>query len=83
MRPMNATITKIQDAQPMGEYKPTALDARKEAATVRLIQCSPYVVRSKVELSGRGVKRLNTGLFQLSDAAWSKVGATHTCVCDF
>lgn len=80
---MNATITKTQSAQPIGQYKPTALDAIKAAATVRLIQCSPYVVRSKVELAGRGVRKLNDGTFQLSDAAWASVSATHTSVCDF
>lgn len=42
-----ATMTKTQDAQPAGEYKPTAQDAEKEAADFRLLQCAPYVIRWK------------------------------------
>jgi hypothetical protein len=83
MTTYTATITKIANAQPMGEYKPTDLDARKAAATLRLIQCGPRVVRSKIELAGRGVKKITDGTFQLSDAAWDKVSATHTWECDF
>lgn len=36
---MSATITKTKDAQPMGEYVPTLVDARKAAADFRLTAC--------------------------------------------
>ena len=78
-----ATITKVANAQPMGEYKSTALDARKAAATLRLIQCGPCVVRSKIELAGRGVKKITDGTFQLTEAAWGKISGNNTWVCDF
>lgn len=83
MTTYTATVTKIAEAQPMGEYKPTALDARKAAATMLLQQVGPRVVRSKVELAGRGVKKLNEGTFQLTDSAWEKASTTHTWECDF
>ena len=78
-----ATITKTKEAQPMGAYKPTAIDAAKSAATMLLEQVGPCVVRSKVELNGRGVRKLNAGVFQLTDAAWEKAKAEHSWACDF
>ena len=44
---MQATITKIQNAQPMGEYQPTAIDTLKADADFRLINVAPYVIRWK------------------------------------
>lgn len=78
-----AIITKTKEAQPCGEYKRTALDERKDAATMLLQQVGPRVVRSKVDLTGRGVKKLNEGTFQLTESAWKKASATHTWACDF
>lgn len=37
---MKATCTKIQDAQPLGEYTPTQVDAEKKAADFRLLDVS-------------------------------------------
>ena len=37
---MSATISKIKDAQPMGEYKPTGIDTAKKAADFRLVAVS-------------------------------------------
>ncbi|UIF89412.1 hypothetical protein [Cupriavidus sp. UYPR2.512] len=31
------TVRKIKDAQPMGQYKPTAVDEQKRAADFRLV----------------------------------------------
>ena len=36
---MTYTITQTRTAQPMGQYQPTELDARKAAAAFRLIAC--------------------------------------------
>jgi len=35
---MNITLVKTQSAQPMGTYKPTAIDAQKQGADFRLIE---------------------------------------------
>lgn len=35
-----AKIRKVKDAQPMGQYKPTPVDARKAAADFRLVDVS-------------------------------------------
>lgn len=37
---MKATCTKIQDAQPLGEYTPTTVDAEKKAADFRVVDVS-------------------------------------------
>lgn len=37
---MEATCTKIQDAQPLGEYTPTIVDDEKKAADFRLLDVS-------------------------------------------
>ena len=37
---MQATFTKTRDAQPMGQYRATAVDARKAAADFRLVDVS-------------------------------------------
>jgi len=37
---MNATFTKTRDAQPMGQYKPTAVDAAKATAEFRIVDVS-------------------------------------------
>ena len=39
-----ATVTKTKDAEPMGEYKPTAVDARKAAADFLLINVNPNII---------------------------------------
>jgi hypothetical protein len=40
-----ATFTKTQDAQPMGEYKPTSHDQVKKDADFRLMGVSPLYIR--------------------------------------
>lgn len=44
---MQATITKTQDAQPMGVYQPTAVDAAKASADFLLVSVAPYFIRWK------------------------------------
>lgn len=38
-------MTKVQNAQPLGQYKRTSIDAAKEQADFLLLQVSPYVIR--------------------------------------
>jgi hypothetical protein len=41
---IEVTVTKTKEAQPMGEYKPTAIDVAKAAADFRIVQVGPYVI---------------------------------------
>lgn len=69
---MNATLTKTQSAQQMGEYKPTAIDAEKAAADFRLLQVGPCVIRwrnGRTETVGR--------------AQLAKLKKAHTWATDF
>ena len=69
---------------PMGEYKPTAIDARKAAAQVLLVQVAPKIVNAKVELRGQGIKPFGPdGTYQVTDKAWAKIQATYTWQTDF
>ncbi|KAF7956343.1 hypothetical protein AWV80_38765 [Cupriavidus sp. UYMU48A] len=40
MNGKTATLRKVKDAQPMGQYKPTAVDARKAGADFLLVDVS-------------------------------------------
>jgi hypothetical protein len=44
MNTCTVTITKVADAQPMGIYTPTTVDANKASVDFRLIQVSPKVI---------------------------------------
>ena len=39
------TFAKIKEAEPVGIYKPTNVDAQKSAAGFRLLQAGPYMIR--------------------------------------
>ncbi len=39
------TITKVQSAQPAGDYTPTKVDEVKQAADFRIMQVSPVYIR--------------------------------------
>ncbi len=69
---MNTQITKTQNAQTLGQYRPTTVDAAKDAAAFRLISVSPYIVAwngGKTErVTARQLKTLQ---------------ATHTWATDF
>lgn len=69
---MNATMTKIQNAQPMGEYKPTAVDAKKAAADFLLINVNPNIIDWK---DGRRERVTSRQL--------SKLQASHSWATDF
>ena len=80
-----ATMTKTADAQPMGIYQPTSLDAAKAQADVRIIDAEgTFTVRSNVALSGRGVvARGAAGTYEVTKSAMKRIEKTHNVVCDF
>lgn len=69
-----ATITLIKKAQPMGEYKPTAIDARKAAADFRII-----------DVSGRTntIRWRDGRTEEVTDRKLAKLQDTHTWATDF
>lgn len=44
-------LTKVQNAQEMGKYKPTQIDQAKKDVDFRLMQVSPYYIKWS---NGRG-----------------------------
>lgn len=69
---MEATVTKIRSAQPMGAYQRTALDDRKAAADFLLVQVSPNYIRWQ---DGRGER--------VTDRQLTKLQAAHCWATDF
>jgi hypothetical protein len=59
---MNTQITKTQNAQTMGTYQQTSVDAAKAAASFRLISVSPYIIAwngsSTERVTARQLKKL-------------------------
>ena len=83
--PNPVKFVKTQSAQPMGEYQPTAIDAKKEAAQLRLLQVAPKIIDSKATLKGRGIKPFGNieGRYQVTDAAWVNLQSKYTWQTDF
>lgn len=70
---MEATCTLIRKAQPMGQYKPTAVDAQKAAADFCLIYTG-----------NKTTIRWATGKIEcVTDRALAKLQSAHTWACDF
>jgi hypothetical protein len=83
---MQATFEKTQAAQPLGTYRPTAVDAAKTAAEVRVVSANggSFTVRSAVALNGRGVKAYATaGVYEVTRAALASIEKRHSVACDF
>lgn len=70
---MQATIIKTRDAQPMGQYQPTALDSAKADAEFRLIA----VGRKNTIVWANGRSEYVT------DAKLAKLQAAHHWAADF
>lgn len=87
MTTYTATITKTQNAQPCGEYKPTALDDAKDRADIRILCANggSFTVSSRVSLSGRGIKQpySSPDKYEVTDAALNRLRKTHDVRCDF
>ena len=60
-----ATITKTQDAQPVGVYEPTSVDAAKAAADFRVLSVDPYVIAWK---DGRTERVTSKRLYKLQNS---------------
>lgn len=83
---MNATITKTKSAEPMGVYQPSAVDAQKAAAQILFIYAygNGYDITSKVELpKGRGMKRISTLTYHVTNEAAKRLKAQYTWATDF
>lgn len=87
---LKATMTKTQDAQVSGPYKPTAVDEAKAKADFRIIDAmgGSYTLRAgkhvDFDLSGRGIKSYTTpGTYEVSSKALDKICATYNVVTDF
>ena len=81
----NTTITKTKEAQPLGEYKSTAVDQQKADASFLLIQVSPNIINSKIKLKGRGITPYSdvTGCYRVTDKALEKLENEHCWATDF
>lgn len=80
-----ATITKVKEAEVLGTYVPTALDARKVAATILITAAysSGYDITSRVALSGRGIKHYSADLYHVTERALDVIKTNHTWATDF
>jgi hypothetical protein len=80
-----ATITKTQNAQPVGVYTVTAIDNRKVAADILLTasEGGGYSISSKIALKGRGIKSYSNGNYSVTDAALAKLRQSYAVECDF
>ena len=67
-----ATFKKIAAAQPVGQYKPTSVDAQKAAADFLLKQVAPYYITWK---DGKSE--------YVTAAKLAKLQASHTWATDF
>lgn len=82
---MNATITKTKSAEPMGTYKPTTIDAAKRTADFLILYAyaNGYDIRSKHDLSGRGIKVVSGSVYHVTEAALERLKAKFTWATDF
>jgi hypothetical protein len=82
---MNATVTKTKSAEPMGTYKRTALDDAKDAADFLIIYAygSGFDIRTKHELSGRGIKVVSGNVYHVTEAALAKLKTRYSYMTDF
>lgn len=83
-----ATLTKVQDAQPLGTYKPTSIDERKANADIRIlsVEDGKFTIESKIELKlGRGMKQPYTrkDLYEVTKKALEKLQTQYNVVTDF
>lgn len=82
---MTTIVEKTKNAQPVGQYVSTAIDARKAAADVliRAVEGNGYSVSSKVTLVGRGIKPFGNGYFLVTSAALAAIRTRYAVECDF
>jgi hypothetical protein len=80
-----ATITKTKEAEVLGIYVPTVIDARKAAVSVLITAAygNGYDITSRVALSGRGIKHYGADLYHVTERALDVIKANHTWATDF
>lgn len=83
---MQVTFRKIKSHQPMGEYKRTAIDDRKDTADIMIQYANggSYTIKSKTSLSGRGVKKdYGQGRYEVTERKLEQLKAQYRVECDF
>ena len=79
-------LTKIQDAQPLGQYQPTAQDTAKDNADI-LIEAAnggSYTIKSQVEIKGRGLKKTySNGLYEVTSNMLDSLSLKYSVECNF
>lgn len=79
--------TKVKEAQPMGEYISTTVDAIKENADILIEYANggSYTINTKgLELSGRGVKfRYSDGNYEVTAKRLEKLQSRYKVVPNF
>ena len=69
---MTATFTKVQDAQPVGQYKSTMVDQNKKTVDFTIIQVAPFYIRWA-----------NGDTQKVSASKLAKLQMSHTFLTDF
>ena len=86
MTTYTATMTKIKDAETLGEYKPTSIDERKANADARIVYVDDgkFTLRTDTltDLKGRGIKKVNGG-YEVTRNALAKLEKLYEIVTDF
>jgi hypothetical protein len=79
------TVTKYKTNLKMGKYQPTSKDEAKKQADIRLMYCNggSFTVASKIELSGRGIKKHNNGYYEVTEKALEKLQKQYSWATDF
>ena len=82
---MNSSVkfTKTAEHTPSGDYKPTLIDAQKEATQIRLLQVCPKIIDTNLQLKGRGISTFGNGRYTVTDTAWEKLKQQYTWAPDF
>lgn len=84
-----ATITKTAEAQPLGKYVPTGVDAAKAAADIRIVGYfrKRTEIESRRNFSGVGVKleKIINGIgrYLVTDEALTELRRRYTIATDF
>ena len=63
----------------------TTVDTEKATAEVRIVSATStgYVIRTGVEVYGRGIRRIAPDTYAVTDKAMDKIQASHTFATDF
>ena len=82
-------LVKIKDAIKMGEYKPTAIDERKQKADflIKHANGGSFTIdpkNIKIDKSERGVKKIyDNGYVEVTTAKLRKLEKQYSCETDF